>query len=136
VERLTAPEWLTDDVCRVAVGLANESDRASSEVVQVYLHDRVASVVRPVVRLIACARVDLEPGERVRVEVALHADLSSFTGRSKARIVEPGPVELRVGASSSDIRGVVEVELTGDVREVGPDRHLTPGVTVERGVRA
>jgi beta-xylosidase len=133
VERVTGPEWGTDGVCRIALGLANESDRASSEVVQIYLHDPVASVVRPVVRLIACARVDLEPGERARVEVAMHADLTSFTGRSKARIVEPGPVELRVGASSSDIRAVVEVELTGDVREVGPERHLTPEVTVERG---
>jgi beta-xylosidase len=136
VERVTAPEWDTDDVCRIAVGLANESDRASSEVVQVYLHDLVASVVRPVVRLIGCVRVDLEPGERVRVEVAMHADLTSFTGRAKSRIVEPGPVELRVGASSTDIRAVVEVELTGDVRQVGPDRHLTPDITVEKGSRS
>jgi beta-xylosidase len=136
VERVTAPEWGTDDVCRITVGLANESDRASSEVVQVYLHDLVASVVRPVVRLIGCARVDLEPGERVRVEVAMHADLTSFTGRTNSRIVEPGRVELRVGASSSDIRAVVEVQLTGDVREVGPHRHLTADVTVEKGSRS
>jgi beta-xylosidase len=135
VERVTTPEWDTDDVCRIAVGLANETDRSTSEVVQVYLHDRVASVVRPVVQLVACARVDLEPGERVRVELALHADLTSFTGRSKTRIVEPGEVELRVGASSRDIREVVEVELTGRVREVGPDRRLTPDVVVETASR-
>lgn len=101
--------------------------------VQVYLHDPVASVVRPVQQLVASARVDLAPGERAAVRLGLHADLTSFTGRDLVRMVEPGLVELRVGASSSDIRAVVELELVGPARQVGHDRVLDPMVDVEAG---
>ena len=103
--------------CEVVVELANEADRGVSEVVQVYLHDRAASVVRPVQQLVGAARVDLAPGERQpRAASALHADLTSFTGRDLVRIVEPGAVELRVGASSADIRAVLELDLVGSER--------------------
>ena len=103
-----------------------------SEVVQVYLHDPAASVVRPVQQLVAAARVDLGPGERGGARFVLHADLASFTGRDLYRVVEPGGVELRVGASSADIRAVVPLELVGPVRQVGADRALEPAVTVAR----
>lgn len=126
----SGPEWHTDGACEVAAELANESDRAVSEVVQVYLHDPHASVVRPVQRLVAVSRVDLEPGERARVGFTLHADLTSFTGRDLERVVEPGAVELRVGASSGDIRAVLPLELVGAERRVGAGRELVPSVTI------
>jgi beta-xylosidase len=124
-------QWPTDGVLELSVDLANEADRPVSEVVQVYLHDRAASVVRPVQQLVAAARVDLEPGERRRVRLGLHADLTSFTGRDLLRVVEPGVVELRIGASSADIRQVLEVDLVGPSRQVGADRVLEPSVAVE-----
>ena len=112
---------------------ANEAGRAVCEVVQVYLHDVSASVVRPVRQLVGVARVELEPGRRARVGFRLHADLTSFTGRDLARIVEPGAVELHVAASSADIRAVLRLELVGPVRQVGPERVLEPVVTVAMG---
>jgi beta-glucosidase len=124
--------WPTDGTCELAVELANRTDRPVSEVVQVYLHDRVASVVRPVQQLVAAARVDLAVGESSRVRFTLHADLTSFTGRDLVRLVEPGEVELRVGASSTDLRAVLPVELVGSTRQVGAERVLEPSVTVER----
>jgi beta-xylosidase len=39
-------------------------------------------------------------------------------------VVEPGALELRLGASSTDIRHRVQLMLEGPVREVGPDRRL------------
>ncbi|WP_243057556.1 glycoside hydrolase family 3 N-terminal domain-containing protein [Nocardioides sp. SR21] len=122
--------WETDGSCELVVPLTNESDRDVSEVVQVYLHDRSASVVRPVQQLIGAARVDLAPGESRAVRFDLHADLTSFTGRELVRIVEPGEVELRVGASSADIRAVLTLDLVGPGREVGTDRVLEPTVSV------
>ncbi|WP_200944863.1 MULTISPECIES: glycoside hydrolase family 3 N-terminal domain-containing protein [unclassified Nocardioides] len=123
--------WETDGTCELVVQLANEADRDVSEVVQVYLHDRSASVVRPVQRLVGAARVDLAPGQAARVCFSLSADLTAFTGRDLVRIVEPGEVELWVGASSTDIREVVPLELVGASRVVGVDRALEPTVTVE-----
>ena len=57
----SADQWDTDGTVELEVRLANEADRPVSEVVQVYLHDRAASVVRPVQQLVAAARVDLGP---------------------------------------------------------------------------
>jgi beta-xylosidase len=127
-----SPHWETDGVCTLRVALANDTDRDVSEVVQVYLHDPVASVVQPVQRLVGFARVDLAPGEAATVHLDLPADLASFTGRHLVRVVEPGSVELWVGASSADIRATVALDLVGPVREVGPDRALEPVVRVER----
>lgn len=129
---LVQPSWPTDGSCEVAVTLANPGARRTSEVVQVYLHDPVAEVVRPVQQLIGFARVQLDAGERRRVRLRLHADLTSFTGRSGPRIVEPGAVALRVGASSTDIRAVLETRLSGPRRTVGFDRRHEPHVVVER----
>ena len=110
--------------------LHNGSDRDGSEVVQVYLHDPVAEVVRPVQRLIGAARVDLPAGGSCTAVLDLHADLASYTGLGGERIVEPGEVELWVGASSTDIRSRLRLSMTGPRRSVGYDRVMQPEITI------
>ncbi|MFD8722059.1 glycoside hydrolase family 3 N-terminal domain-containing protein [Streptomyces sp. NPDC059629] len=114
----------TDGSYDVTVTVRNTGERAGAEVVQLYLHDPVASVTRPDVRLVGYRRVDLPPGESRRVTFRFHADLSAFTDREGARVVEPGALELRVAASSADVRDTVTLQLTGPVRRLGPDRVL------------
>jgi beta-xylosidase len=118
--------WPTEGECELSITVRNTGDRAASEVVQVYLHDPVAEVVRPVQQLIAAARVDVPPGGERTVWFRLHADLASYTARMGERIVEPGSVELRIGRSSADIRSVLPQLLTGARRVVGHDRVLQP----------
>lgn len=133
-EDFAAPgaEIPTDGSCEVAVTVRNAGDRAGAEVVQLYLHDPVASVTRPDVRLVGYRRLELAAGESARVAFRFHADLSAFTDREGRRIVEPGALELRLGASSADVREVGRVRLTGDVREVGVERRLHCEVEVSR----
>jgi beta-xylosidase len=121
----------TDGSCDVTVAVRNTGERAGAEVVQLYLHDPVASVTRPDVRLIGYRRVDLAPGESRRLTFRFHTDLSAFTDREGARVVEPGALELRVGASSTEIRATVRLQLTGPVRRLGPDRVLRCETEVE-----
>ncbi len=116
-------------MCQIAVTLRNDTAVTTSEVVQVYLHDPVAEVARPVRQLIAAARVGLAPGQVSTVVIDLHADLTSYTGRSGQRQVDVGDVELHVGASSADIRATVTATLTGRRREVGFDRIMAPTIT-------
>jgi beta-glucosidase len=130
VTRQSPPQWPTDGHCRVAVSLRNDAAIPATEVVQVYLHDPVAEVARPVQQLIAAARVELVPGQARTAVIELHADLTSYTGRSGRRQVDPGDVELRIGASSADIRAAIPVTLTGPLQEVGFDRVLQPTVTL------
>jgi beta-xylosidase len=101
-------------------------------VIQLYLHDPVASVVRPVNRLIGYARVPLDTGESVRVTFDVPAEVTAFSGPDGRRIVEPGELELRLGASSADIRLVAAVELTGERRFVDHTRRLHCEVKEER----
>ena len=114
----------TDGSYEVSVTVRNTGARAGAEVVQLYLHDPVASVTRPDVRLIGYERLELEPGAASRVTFRFHADLSAFTARSGRRVVEPGLLELRLGASSTDVRHAARVRLVGTVRELGTDRRL------------
>ncbi|MFI8088057.1 glycoside hydrolase family 3 N-terminal domain-containing protein [Streptomyces sp. NPDC086080] len=117
----------TDGSYDVSLTVRNTGARAGTEVVQLYLHDPVASVTRPDVRLIGYRRLDLAPGEAARVTFRFHTDLSAFTDRSGRRIIEPGALELRLAASSADARHTARLRLTGPVREVGPDRRLRCG---------
>ena len=123
-----AAEWPTDGTCQLAVTLRNDATRPTTEVVQVYLHDPVAEVARPTQQLIAASRVDLTPGQTRTAVITLHADLTSYTGRSGRRQVDPGAVELRVGASSADLRATLCCTLTGPLRHPGPHRALEPGI--------
>jgi beta-xylosidase len=114
----------TDGVVRLAFTVRNTGTREGTEVVQLYLHDPVASVVQPVQRLVGYTRVTLAPGEASRVHATVPADVASFTGREGQRIVEPGELELRLRASSDDARLTATVTLTGSVRQVDHTRHL------------
>ncbi|KPI16609.1 Beta-glucosidase [Actinobacteria bacterium OK074] len=115
----------TDDGSyEVSVTVRNAGPRPGAEVVQLYLHDPVASVTRPDVRLIGYRRVELAPGESTRVTFGFHVDLASFTDRAGRRVVEPGALELRLAASSADVRHTTHLTLTGPVRELGPARRL------------
>jgi hypothetical protein len=120
----------TDGSVDVSLTVRNTGDRDGAEVVQLYLHDPVASVVRPVRQLVGFARVPLAPGASARVTFDLHTDRTSFTGRDLRRIVEAGDLALQVGASSEDLRLEGRVRLTGPERTVGVDRVLTTPVEV------
>jgi hypothetical protein len=122
--------WPVDGAVTVSCTVRNTGDRDGAEVVQLYLSDPVASVVRPLRQLIGFARVELAAGAAARVRFTVHADRTSFTGRDLQRVVEAGDVVLSVGASSEDQRLEARLQLTGPDRVVGADRVLTTPVEV------
>lgn len=124
----------TDGEAELAFTVRNSGDRDGTEVVQLYLHDPVASVVQPVQRLVGFLRLALAPGQAARVGVTVPADLASFTGLDGRRIVEPGELELRLGASSTDLRLTASVTLTGPVRAVDHTRVLHAGLRRHRAL--
>jgi beta-xylosidase len=120
----------TDGVARLSLTVRNVGDRDGADVVQVYLGDPVASVVLPERRLVGFCKVALAPGESARLTVELPADLASFTGLDRTRIVEPGDLTVGFGRSSADIPLTLDVVLEGPVRSVGFERALHPTWTV------
>lgn len=121
----------TDGEVVVSLRLDNADDRDAVEVVQLYVHDPVASVVRPVQRLIGYRRVVVPAGEALRVSFAVPLDLAAFTARDGSRIVEPGELVLGFGRSSGDIPLSASVTVTGSPRTVGEERALHASVEVQ-----
>jgi beta-xylosidase len=125
------PEIGTDGTAVISCTVRNTGARAGAEVVQLYLSDPVAQVVRPARWLAGFARVPLEPGQAARVTFRLHADRTAFTGRDLARVVEPGEIRVAVGGASDQLPLQGSFTLCGPERAVGPGRVLdTPAEIV------
>jgi beta-xylosidase len=114
----------------VELTVENSGARDGVEVVQLYLHDPAATVTRPVIKLIGFARVELQPGAQRRVRFEVPASVTSFIGPSLTRIVEPGDIELRLGASSADIRLTAPVTVIGPTLKLDHTRELHCRVTI------
>lgn len=121
---VTGDVWDTDGTAEVAITLSNPADVPVTDVVQLYLHDPVAQVVRPVVQLIGFTRVQVPAGGRAEVVFRVPADVTSFTGVAGHRVVEPGDVELRIARSSGEDEAVLPIRLVGPERDAGHDRAL------------
>jgi len=85
----------------VSVTVTNTGQRAGEEVVQMYIHQRVASVTRPVLELRGFKRITLKPGERGTIDLPLTADALSMLDIDMKRVVEPGMFDIIVGTDSS-----------------------------------
>lgn len=125
--------WATDGEVEIELDVRNPGDRPGADVVQLYLHDPVAQVTRPVVRLVGYARVQLDGGASARVAFRVPADVTSFTGLDGRRVVEPGAVQLRVSRSSADVHEAVDLRLVGPLREVDHTRRRITDVSVTHG---
>lgn len=101
--RLSTPSLAWDQALTVAVTVANTGKRAGEEVVQLYVHDRVASRVRPVRELKNFQKILLEPGQSAEVEFTLDRHALAFTGVDGVFAAEPGLFD--VWATSSCTAG-------------------------------
>ncbi|HEY7010596.1 MAG TPA: glycoside hydrolase family 3 N-terminal domain-containing protein [Jatrophihabitantaceae bacterium] len=128
--RVSDAEVPTDGEVEVCARVRNSGDRPGDEVVQLYLRDVVAQLVRPVRQLAGFARVRLDPGEAAEVRFLLHADRTAYTTAGFDRVVEPGEVEVLVGNSAANLPCRTIVRFTGPLRVVGHDRRLTTPVEV------
>ena len=124
------PGATTAGPVRMRVRVTNTGERAGDDVVQLYGHDVVASVTRPVAQLLGYQRVHLEPGECREVEFVVPAARLAFTNRHGVRVVEPGEVRFWVGRSCADVETEAAVVLSGAVHPVGrEDGRLTVTAT-------
>jgi len=95
----------------VEVDLHNAGDRAGDEVVQLYVHQRRASVARPLKQLRAFARVTLAAGERKTVKLTLDSRAFALWNAQMQEAVEPGLYDIMTGNSSRDLQST-SLEIT------------------------
>jgi beta-glucosidase len=96
----------TGGTAKVSVDITNTGDRAGDEVAQMYIHQRVASITRPVMRLGGFKRLRLEPGQKMTVDFTLTPEDLSLIDINMNRVVEPGIFDLMVGASSAETTSI------------------------------
>lgn len=82
----------------------NAGKYAGDEVVQLYLRDKVSSVVLPVKQLKGFRRINILAGQEKAVSFTLTADDLKLLNPDMNWVVEPGDFEVQIGASSEDIR--------------------------------
>jgi beta-glucosidase len=97
----------------IGATIKNTGQRAGDEVVQLYVHDVVASITRPVQELKGFKRITLQPGEQKTVTFTLDVRHLGFYDTDMSFVVEPGKVEVMVGSSSQDIRLTGAFEIVG-----------------------
>jgi len=108
--RLSAPRITPTGTLRASVSVTNTGSREAAEVVQLYVHDEVASVTRPVRALAGFRRVSLKPGEARTVEFSLTAKELGLYNKDMKFVVEPGKFRVFVGGSSvGGLEGEFEV---------------------------
>jgi beta-glucosidase len=83
------------------VDVTNTGSRAGDDVVQLYIHDPVASLSQPVRRLRGFDRVTLQPGETRAVSFSLDSSDWGFYDNSGRFVVEPGEIDVYAGDSST-----------------------------------
>jgi beta-glucosidase len=94
----------------VSADVTNSGARAGDEVVQLYVHDPVASVSQPVRKLRGFQRISLEPGETENVKFRLGASDVGFYDEDGDLVLEPGEIEVFLGDSSeAPLAGTFEV---------------------------
>jgi beta-glucosidase len=93
----------------VSVDVTNTSGVRGDEVAQLYIHDDVSSVTRPVKELRGFQRLSLNAGETKRVTFTLGFDELAFWNRDMKRVVEPGTFTIMAGGNSVEL---IEGKLT------------------------
>lgn len=100
--RLEEAEIARDGATRALVEVTNTGERTGTEVVQLYVRDRVSSVTRPVKELKAFRRIELRPGETETVALEITPDTLAFYDLNMDYVVEPGEFDIMVGTSCRD----------------------------------
>ena len=104
--RVEPQQILPGGTAKVSVEITNTGAREGDEVAELYLHQKVASVTQPVMKLTGFERVTLKPGEKRTVEFAVTPEMLTIWNIDMHRALEPGVFELMVGPSSDKTKTV------------------------------
>ncbi len=95
------------ETIQVSVDITNTGKYKGDEIVQLYIHDKVSSMTRPVMELKDFARITLSPGETKKVNFVLVPEKFQFHDKSMNRIIEPGDFEIMIGTSSANYKSTL-----------------------------
>ena len=101
--RVAPDEIGPEGQAKVTVDVSNTGVVRGDEVAQLYIHQQVSSVTRPMKELRGFRKVSLNPGETRQIEFTLGPEELSFLNRGMQRVVEPGTFDVMVGGNSVEL---------------------------------
>ena len=102
--RLSSPNMPRGGGLEASVTLKNTGSRDGATVVQLYVRDEVASVIRPVKELKGFRKVFLKAGETREVRFKLEEEDLKFVNAQLERVAEPGVFEVQIGLDSERVK--------------------------------
>jgi beta-glucosidase len=111
---VSSDEVQAGGVVTLGCSVTNSGDRTGDEVVQIYVSDVVASMIRPVRQLAGFRRVRLAPGETVRVEFDFDTSQLAFLDAQDRLVIEAGEIVVRAGTSAADLPLHADFEITSE----------------------
>ncbi len=100
---VSSDNFYEGDTCKVQVDVTNSGAMDGKEVVQLYVRDKVSSVVTPIKELKRFKKVLIKAGETAKVNLDLPIQELSLWNIDMKNIVEPGEFELQIGTASDSI---------------------------------
>ena len=120
--RIPREEVLPEEEIEIRLTLANTGSADGTEVVQLYVKDRYASMVRPCMELAGFARVSLKAGEKKTVAFRLMPSQMAFLDEDMRWKIEKGVFDVFVGSASDDLRLTGSFTVTKDLWVDGKTR--------------
>lgn len=112
VAKTDKASYSKEEVVRLTFILKNSGKTTGAESSQIYISDLKSSVVRPVKELKGFVKTTLRAGETKEIEVILPIkDWAFYNDKTKNWEIEPGKFTISVGASSSDIKQKLTVDI-------------------------
>lgn len=102
--RLSSTEVEPNSTISITFDIKNTGEMQGTEVVQLYLKDRYASMNRPVMELVGFKRINLRTGEKQTVIFKIEPSLVAFLDKDMKWKIEVGDIDVKIGSSSNDIR--------------------------------
>ncbi|UOF88708.1 glycoside hydrolase family 3 C-terminal domain-containing protein [Fodinisporobacter ferrooxydans] len=130
--RISNRQVPTQGTVEISLDIQNIGDRPGDEVVQLYIHDELASITRPVKQLKGFQRITLNAGETKTITFQLNVEQLGFYNEDLQYVIESGRINVLIGSSSEDIRLTGSFEIAGKTEEIS-NRYFITKVRVQKG---
>jgi len=128
--RMSPEQARVGETVAISVDVRNVGLHIGDEVIQLYVHDVISTVTRPVKELKGFKRITLKPAECRTVTFYLAVKQLAFHDRHMQFVVEPGNVEVMIGSSSTQIHWTGTLQIVGETTPIGADKVFFSAVKV------
>ena len=104
--KLSSRKLRQGETLSISINISNTGNRTGTEVVQLYLHDKIASIAPALRKLKGFEKISLEAGETQTVHFKLTESDLAFVGRNLQWITEPGTFEVLIGDLKSEFEWI------------------------------